>query len=421
MATTSNRDRRLTDDVLTLLPRAASVRAYLREAVDQLAGADPGLTQLRLALQAVLGIVGGVALAYALVRTTGALQLSAAAGPSAAIAAANHALLLVAMLISAIVAMMAGFTVTDQTARGQVLSSLWLPIPMLVAMTISLALGSYRVASLVWLVVLMSAAVYARRFGPRGNASGMVAFNGGFLGFFLHADIKLRDIGVLAALLALGVAASMAVRFSLFRPDLLATLRRMRRSWRVRADRLLELAVAVLDAENPAERDRRAGRLARQVVRLNECTLMVDAQLADAVPTFATTEAQRLFDADLSLSNVARFSVVLAERCADAHIRRLARDCVAALLDAVESDDATGDTEPDGAVLTHVARLRAAEASEQRMTVVAHRLAASARDYAIARARIGEAIDRREAEAVRQDDPFEPAVTLTGGYLPGSG
>ena len=65
--------RGLTDDVLTLLPRARSVRAYLRDCVDQLAAADPGLTQIRLAVQAVLSIGGGVGLAYLFVKVTGAL------------------------------------------------------------------------------------------------------------------------------------------------------------------------------------------------------------------------------------------------------------------------------------------------------------------------------------------------------------
>jgi uncharacterized membrane protein YccC len=144
------------------------------------------------------------------------------------------------------------------------------------------------------------------------------------------------------------------------------------------------------------------------VVRLNESTLMVDAQLADAVPTFAAAEAQRLFDADLALSNVARFAAALAEHCADEHVRKLARDCAAALLN--DSKDPESE---------EIARLRAVEASEHRMTVVAHRMAASSRNYALARARLEEAIDRRDAEA--DQDPFEPAVTLTGGYLPGSG
>ena len=78
--------------------------------------------------------------------------------------------------------MMAGFTVTDSTARGQILSTLLLPIPMLAAMTIGIALGPYRVVSLIWLVVLLAASVYVRRFGPRGFAAGLVMFNGGSSG-----------------------------------------------------------------------------------------------------------------------------------------------------------------------------------------------------------------------------------------------
>ena len=190
----------LTDDVLTLAPRTGSIRAYLRDGVDQLAGADPGFTQLRLASQAVLGIGVGVGLAYAFVRLTGALQLPDSAGPPAVIQTGDHALLIVAMLISAMVAMMSGFVVNETAPRAQILFTLYLPIPMLAAMTIGIALGPYRIASLAWLVVLLAAAVYVRRFGPRGFATGLVMFNGGFLGFFLHAEIGLRDVGWLAAL-----------------------------------------------------------------------------------------------------------------------------------------------------------------------------------------------------------------------------
>jgi hypothetical protein len=52
----------LTDDVLTQGRLTETPRAYLRDAVDRLAGADPGLTQLRTALQSVLGIAVAVGL-----------------------------------------------------------------------------------------------------------------------------------------------------------------------------------------------------------------------------------------------------------------------------------------------------------------------------------------------------------------------
>src|SRR4051812_16703503 len=271
----------LTDDVLTQEPRSRTLRAYLRDAVDRLAGADPGLTQLRTGLQSVLGIAVAVGLVYLFVRGTGALQLPAGAAPPAVVTAANHGLLIVVMLIGGMVAMMAGFMVTDPTAGGQLLSSVTLPIPMLAAMAAGLGVGRFHALAVVFVVVLMTVAVYVRRWGPVGFRSGMVAFNGGFLGFFLHAQLGLGDVGRLASFAYLGVLASLIVRFTLLRPGPERTLARMRRSWNARARRLLRLSVTALEADDA---EALQDRLRRQVVRLNESTLMIDAQLADTSP-----------------------------------------------------------------------------------------------------------------------------------------
>jgi uncharacterized membrane protein YccC len=396
----------LTDDFLTLEPRARSVRAYFREAIDRLLGADPGLTQLRMALQAVLGVGAGVGLAYLFVRITGALQLSASAGPPAVVSATNHVLLIVAMLLSAIVAMMAGFVVTDASARGQVLSTLLLPIPMLAAIAIGLALGPYRVLSLVWLVILMALAVYVRRFGPRGSAAGLVAFNGGFLGFFLHAEIGIGDLGWLAASLGVGVVASLIVRFTLFRPNLAGTLERMRRSWEARGRRLIALSVAVLEDGSSS-----GTQLQRQLVRLNESTLMIDAQLADAVPASAEIEAQRLFDAELALSNIARFANGLAILDADGELRSPARECLKAIL-REDRDEALARA--DELAKSSSGDVRT---DDPRTITLAHRFAASVRDYLTACEKLYAVIADREEGRITT---FVPAVTLTSGFLPGS-
>src|SRR3954447_25187616 len=298
----------LTDDVLTQQPRSRTLPAYLRDAVDRLAGADPGLTQLRTGLQSVLGIAVGVGLVYLFVRRTGALQLAPTAGPAPVVAARNHALLIVSMLLAGMVAMMAGFMVSDRTARGQLVSSLLLPVPMLAAMVAGLAVGPYYLPSLVFVVVLMTLAVYVRRWGPPGFRSGMLAFNGGFLGFFLHAQIGLGDIGWLAALLWIGGVGSPPGRFTLLRPGAKRTLARMRRSWDARARRLLQLSIDALDTEDAGRTHALQERLRRQVVRLNESTLMIEAQLAETVPESAAAQAQRLFDVELALSNRARFA-----------------------------------------------------------------------------------------------------------------
>src|SRR4051812_3005395 len=90
----------LTDDVLTQERRARSPRAYLRDAVDRLAGADPGLTQLRMALQSVLGIAVGVGLVWLFIRLTGALQLPAGAAPAPGGAPYDPALAILAVLLA---------------------------------------------------------------------------------------------------------------------------------------------------------------------------------------------------------------------------------------------------------------------------------------------------------------------------------
>jgi uncharacterized membrane protein YgaE (UPF0421/DUF939 family) len=397
----------LTDDVLIQQPRSRTLRAYLRDAVDRLAGADPGLTQLRTGLQSVLGIAVGVGLVYLFVRLTGALQLPATAGPAPLVAARNHALLIVSMLLAGMVAMMAGFTVNDSTARGQLMSSLLLPVPMLAAMAAGLAVGPYHVPSLVFVVGLMTAAVYARRWGPAGFRSGMVAFNGGFLGFFLHAQIGLKDLGWLAADMWIGVLASLLVRFLLLRPSAERTLARMRRSWDARARRLLQLSIEALETEDPDRTHALQRRLRRQVVRLNESTLMMDAQLAQAVPESAAAQAQRLFDVELALSNCARFAGAMAVTCAEPG----ARDQGARTLSAVLAGDMP-------AVLAAAGALRLRTWSSVRTTVLAHRLAASAEEFMRARRELDEAIEQRLSGHTGED--FTPAVELNAGFLPGS-
>jgi uncharacterized membrane protein YccC len=291
---------------------------------------------------------------------------------------------------------------------------------MVASMSLGLALGSYRIVSLVFLVVLLAVAVYVRRWGPRGFAGGLVAFNGGFLGFFLHAELSITDIGWLAADLGIGVLASLVVRFGLFRPDRIATLKRMRRSWRARADRLVELSAAILEVDD----HHRAGlqeRLRRQVVRLNESTLMIDAQLAESVPDLAAQRALRLFDAEVALSNCARFAAAMATAGAAADVRALARAALRAVHgDPVQGDPVHGDPVQGDGREPHrpatVERLRNYSGESSRITLLAHRLAASIADYATARTRLLEPID----DHGRPVAPFIPAVELNAGFLPGS-
>jgi uncharacterized membrane protein YgaE (UPF0421/DUF939 family) len=409
----------LTDDAFTEPARTRSLTIWFRQGADRLAGADPGLTQLRTSIQAVLGIVVTIGLVYVFVRTTGALQLAKGSAPAPVVDATNHALLIVSMLVGGILAMMAGFTVNDPSPRQQLISTLILPFPMLAAIAIGLALGPYRIPSLVFLVVLMSVSVYVRRWGPRGFAAGLVAFNGGFLGFFLHTDLAFHDIGWLAADLGLGIVAALFVRFVLLRTDQERTLERMRRSWQSRAARLLLMSGTAVES-HPARhrdhsgvdalhRDALAERLRRQVVRLNESTLIVEAQLVLTSPNSARVEAQQLFTAELSLTNCARFAAALS------HLLTPADDDLRALAHAGLT---AAQTESWPEALAVARQLRTSTAATDRVTTLAHRLATSIEQYATARSALHQAIlERRQGETMAT---FTPAVLLNNGFLPGS-
>jgi uncharacterized membrane protein YccC len=399
-------DRPLADDDLTHSPRVGSLRAWLRNGADRLAGADPGLNQLRTALQAVLGIGAGLGLAYLFVRLTGALQLPAGSAPGPTLSAADHDLLVVSMLLAGMVALQAAFVVQDRTARGQLAFSLFLPVPMTIALVLGLLLEPYRVPSLAYLVVAMALGVYLRRFGPRGFGSGMVLFFGAFLGFFLGSMLTLRDAGWIAAVLWIGVLASLLVRFVLLPPVPERALARMRRSHEARARRLIALSADVLaDADAPHVRVLDE-RIRRQLVRLNETRLMIEAQLAQTRPRTASVEAQQLFDAELALSNSARFATALAGAGAPSTVRRPAAAALSALL------------EDPPAVTRAVSALRTMPPGELVIDVLVSRLTASVEFYAENHARLGRPVGAEESAAA--GDTFTPAVELQNGWLPGS-
>jgi uncharacterized membrane protein YgaE (UPF0421/DUF939 family) len=252
----------------------------------------------------------------------------------------------------------------------------------------------------------MAAGVYLRRFGPRGSGTGMVLFFGAFLGFFLHSVLTLRDAGWVAALLWVGVLASLLVRFALFPPVPERTLARMRRTHEARARRLIALSAGVLaDADGPLVRVLEE-RIRRQLVRLNETTLMIEAQLAETRPRTASVEAQRLFDAELALSDSARFATALAAGGAPSTVRRPAAAALSVLL------------QDPPAASRAVSALRTVPCGELLTSVLVSRLAASVEFYAEAHARLGQPVRAEEAEAA--GGTFTPAVELQNGWLPGS-
>ena len=416
----------MTDAKLSERSAARTAGQWWRGSVDQLAGSDPGLTRLRLALQTVLSVAVTIAVVYLVVRVTGELEISASSGPAAVVAVQHHAALIVAMMVASIMALVSSFTVNDATWRAQLVSSALLPVPMTAGLAAGFAFGPHRLLSILWLVAALVLGVYLRRFGPRGVAAGLVLFQGAFMGFFLHTVFGWRDLGWLVADMGLGLVAAAFVRLVILRSDATHTLARMRRSWLARAHRVLTLSLRVLDADHPESRARAAGHLRRQLIRLNESTLMLDAYLGDpSIASWAAAAHQRLFDHELSLLSVARFAEALSAR--DLSSPDLL-SAVRSLVSALHDDDLAGAEQ--GAQ-----RLCAlpAGAAGPRTGLLLHRLAASARILAAARAAErpahslgpGTAAPERAAAAwvsPFEDEPetFTPAVALQAGWLPGS-
>ena len=294
--------------------------------LDWLDATDPGQLRLRMAVEIVLTIGVVLVAEWLFVRGTGALQVPVPPKAPAAMAAQlwmlNHALLVIAMMLGAILAMIGGFGVGMLgRARAQLALLLYLPLPMLALLAVGLTVH-VRVVSLVLLALVLAIGTYCRRFGPPGFMGGMLAFMGAFLGFFIQAYVSLSDFGWLTAEILIGTAGTIAVHFLLFPPRAEAAVRRMQRSYGARARALASEVAELFEATSRSGESEAAPgeerRLQRQLLRLNEAALLIDAQLNNpaAVPAGWSAAAmhQQLFDAEVSLSNVARFAQALARR-----------------------------------------------------------------------------------------------------------
>jgi hypothetical protein len=151
---------------------------------------DPGRVRLRFAARAVLGI--GLAVVVC--------------------GLAGHSL--AGAVTGGLAALLALFTVTDPTVRGQALTTALLPVVGLPVLTAAAGLHDHPVARDLTFLAVVGAGVYARRWGPRGHSLGVFAFMTFFVAQFLHATTGRLPELCAAVLLSLLTAA--AVRFGLW-------------------------------------------------------------------------------------------------------------------------------------------------------------------------------------------------------------
>jgi uncharacterized membrane protein YccC len=241
---------------------------------------DPGRLRLRSAAATTLSLVLALT---ALLMFTGVM----------------HQPITVAML-GTIVAMQSSAAVKDRQQHSRVVTTLLLFIPAVGAVTLAALLSPLgKIADVGFIAVLFSA-VWVRRFGPRGNALGMVAFISYFFGLFLR--VTLDQVPVLAAAIAVGLGATLVVRTLIFPDRPRAEVRHLVRALR-------GASTAVLDvAANPDENE--LVTLRRRLDRLGETALMIDDWLDrhDAARSLSITSedlALRVFDAQIAMEQLA--------------------------------------------------------------------------------------------------------------------
>ncbi|WP_189940950.1 FUSC family protein [Streptomyces aurantiogriseus] len=151
---------------------------------------DPGRVRLRFASRAVLGIWLAVVLC----------------------GLAGHSL--VAAVTGGLAALLALFTVTDPTVRGQAVTTALLPVVGLPVLALAAVLHDLPVARDLVFLAVVGAGVYARRWGPRGHSLGVFAFMTFFAAQFLQTVPG--QLPELYQAVLLSLVASSVVRFGLW-------------------------------------------------------------------------------------------------------------------------------------------------------------------------------------------------------------
>ncbi|MEU6254019.1 FUSC family protein [Streptomyces sp. NPDC047043] len=249
-----------------------SVRARLRDLV---AASDPGL----LRLTAGLRTVGAIALTLAVLSLL-----------------ADDVRLLVA---GAIAAMVSTFAIREKQRTQQAVTlALGLPVA-LASVSLGALLHSRVVGGDLFFVALIFCAVYARRFGDRGTALGLIGFQVYFLSLFVGATVS--ALPQLYGVIAVAFASSAVVRFALVPETPAGILDRLRDAFRARLAQLVSAQLELLDA-GPDEIDKALQATRDGTARLNESAMMIQGRLEEGTADEAVARLvqRRIADAEIA-------------------------------------------------------------------------------------------------------------------------
>lgn len=262
--------------------------ARLQRAQSWAIGSDPGLLRLRMATRTTAALGCSLLVLYLLTMATGQP--------------------LTVALIGVVITMIAARSVDDPDSRQQQITMALLPVPAALSISVAALLAPHLIAAEVAFVVIVFAAVYVRRFGPRGRALGMVAFMAYFFSLYLRAGVAQLPWMIGAVLVGTLCTFVMSTHVLPDRPE--SVLRATIRSLRARMAIVVDTAADTVRAGRLDERRRR--RMRARIARLNETALLVQSQIEDKThpatlwPGISAEQlAPWLFDAELSVEWVA--------------------------------------------------------------------------------------------------------------------
>jgi Fusaric acid resistance protein-like len=369
------------------------------------AAADPGDTLLLNATRATLGVVASVLTVVALTHLfAGGQQLTTAS----------------TVVLALVGSMLCAVLVSDVTIRDQKITVLLLFLPMACSVVAATLASPVPWLGDILLLASIFLAYYARRFGPRFAALGMLAVPSFLIALNTHAKAAQMPWLVITA----GVVAGFAYlfRFVILPPRPARVLSRSIAAFHIRAAMVLDQLVESLEGLGPAS----TKRLSRSIEQLHLSARMIEGQLAspDSLPVLPRAEldqlGQGILKADLSIETMSQATVAALNGPIPADVKSLAGQVIQALGSwSREPDGLTTNISPIAALdtLDHRLRTRGSRPGSQtwafpllRMRSAIRQLIESARQTRRTSTRLR---DRPETVSTPDADLVQPAVAAS--------
>ena len=377
--------------------------------IDQVISSDPALTRLVSAIATTASMGLCFLTEWQFVKITGALGIFGFQAPGAA--ALQHEVVITAMLIGGIMAMMLGTSFDESNLQGAAFATALPTIPLLLATLIALLLGGNEWIALSINPLLLGIGTIFRRYGSRGSNIGTMLYMGGFFGYFLREQFGIKAFWWLILEVILAAVVIYLVRIPLILYQRRSNLERAVQSYTIRARLLVRLAVAVLLGEG----EKSSIKLRNGLVRVNEMALIIEAYMSKFGGGEAMEEMrQTLFDLELSLSNLARFSDSLSRLNLKSMVAR----------DIVDYIESIPNQKPDflaNELRNSLARWQTFSPSTDSITpILLRRLSASVINLNSAALRWREVAENLRGVKSGQPVTMQHIPSLRTGHLPGS-